>query len=247
MAESAKTRLYCPSLAPGLLELPGSEAHHAARVLRLSAGAAVELFDGCGRYARAEVRDVARSHVTVDVGEVAEDPAIRPGVHLGFAVPKGKRLDWLLEKATELAAASLQPVIFARSVAGGESLSNAKRERWMGHCISAAKQCGLNVLPELRPARPLEDVLADGQGDMLRLLGDTADHAPALREVLDRATAGGEGEILLLIGPEGGLTDEERDACLEAGIHPIRLGQTTLRIETAAVALLSAVRALREA
>ena len=142
-------RLFAPELAEisrrggasaGLeVALPAGEAHHALHVLRLSCGDRVELFGGDGSKASGVIAAATKRQVTVTV-EQFTPPAGRvgPTVHLAFAVPKGNRLDWLLEKATELGAASLQPVIFNRSVAGGEELGENKFQRWMGHCISAA-------------------------------------------------------------------------------------------------------------
>jgi 16S rRNA (uracil1498-N3)-methyltransferase len=131
-------------------------------------------------------------------------------------------------------------VIFHRSVAGGE-LTEAKRERWLAHCVAAAKQSGLDFLPDLRPPAALAAVLARS-GGMLVLVGDPAGDARALAAALAGRKLG--QDVLLLVGPEGGLTDEERGRVLAAGAVPVRLGATVLRIETAAVALLAATLAL---
>jgi 16S rRNA (uracil1498-N3)-methyltransferase len=176
--------------------------------------------------------------VCVRVPQVESTPPIRPAVRVAFAVPKGKRLDWLLEKATELGAASLQPISFERSVAGGKPLSDAKRERWLGHCIAAAKQSGLNHLPQVNDIRRLDDLLMENDG--LTLLGDLDRSARPLRDVL----TGTVDSMTLIVGPEGGLNDAERAAAISAGAIPVCLGQTTLRIETAVLALLAGVRTM---
>ena len=242
-------RFFCPDVARAwiagggqagpapVVELPGGEAHHAAHVLRLSHGQVVELFDGQGLQAAGRIVSVRKGHVAVSVERVI-GPAARtaPLVHLAFAVPKGSRLDWLLEKATELGAASLRPTVFERSVAGGE-LTAGKRDRWLGHCVAAAKQCGLNWLPELCPAAALAEVLGERPG-ALRLAGDVGGASrPIGQAMLGRAGR----EVVVLVGPEGGFTPQERDAIAGAGFVPVRLGRTTLRVETAAVALLAAV------
>ena len=221
------------------LALPPTEAHHAAHVLRLKVGDAVELFDGRGGVAAGRIVGSSRHEVVVGIEEpLAPATAPRPRIHLAFAVPKGRRLDWLLEKATELGVESLAPVRFARSVAGAEALSPAKRQRWLGHCIAAAKQARTAFLPVVEDARPLDAFLAGvGPG----LYGDLADAATAVRDVLDRH-AGAEA-LHVVVGPEGGLTEAERLAMQAAGLEPARLGQTTLRVETAAIALVAAVRA----
>ena len=128
MSQEDLPRFFALPINPPAVELPAAEAHHALNVLRLRAGMEVEVFDGQGAHAVGRISHARHGQVTVTVLRV-DPPTCRPEpvVHLAFAVPKGKRLDWLLEKATELGAASLQPVVFQRSVAGGEELSEGKR------------------------------------------------------------------------------------------------------------------------
>jgi 16S rRNA (uracil1498-N3)-methyltransferase len=242
--KEGRPRFYVPDLTEGAeVALPQTEAHHAAHVLRLAPGAAVELFDGCGRAAGARIATVRRGDVTAVV-ESVRGPVARagPAVHLAFAVPKGSRLDWLLEKATELGAAALRPVRFERSVAGAGEFSEAKREKWLAHAIAAAKQSGLDYLPTIEDPLPLEKFAAAcGPG----IYGDLAADARPIAEVLRSLAAGGtqklERGIVVAVGPEGGLTEAERGALRAGGFVPVRLGHTTLRIETAAVAILAAV------
>lgn len=245
-------RFYVSALTVGEVFLSAGESHHARSVRRLGAGDAVKLFDGRGGFAEGEIVNITRRETRVRVGEVAAQLQPWPGVHLGFAVPKGKRLDWLLEKATELAAASLWPVVFERSVAAG-----GKADRWAGHCLSAAKQCGLNWLPVLHEPRSLPDFLAGAwdkaprgaESRTIFLAGDLLDSAASLAEVFQAESLGnsdghGFDEVVLLIGPEGGFTEGERQAIAAGGFQPVRLGTTTLRIETAAIALLAGIRAM---
>ena len=242
-------RFFAEDLSPETVRLSADEAHHALRVLRLGEGAAVELFDGRGGLAAGRIAGVKRNAVDVLVEQRRSlGPRPAPPVHVAFAVPKGKRLDWLLEKATELGAASLRPVVFEHSVAGqiAGRLPPPKRERWLSHCVAAAKQSGLNWLPQLADPLPLGEFLeqelfaAEGY---VGLVG-VAEGARSVREVLARAPHG--REVCLLVGPEGGLTHEELRAAAEAGFVPARLGRTVLRVETAAIALLAATVALRE-
>ncbi len=238
-------RFHAEPLDADAVTLSGAEAHHALNVVRVRAGEPVELFDGRGGLAEGVVADTGRGELTVRVTgrrRLAERPT--PRVHLAFAVPKGKRLDWLLEKATELAAASLQPVVFARSIAGGERLSDGKRQRWVSHCIAAAKQCGGDFLPELHDPLPLAEWLRDqAAADQTGVFGSCDAWAAPAGEALRRLTG---GDVCVLVGPEGGMTDEEAAAAGEAGFRPVRLGRTTLRIETAAVALLAVATATME-
>lgn len=247
MPQENAPRFYVPDLPRTgqnePLTLPAEESHHVAKVLRLRPHDPVELFDGRGRVGRGELSAVDRRRSQVRLQEVISTQPAHPAVHVAFAVPKGKRLDWLLEKAPELAASSLQPVVFARSVAGGDTLSEAKRQRWMGHIVSAAKQSGLNHLPQLRPMVALRELLASTDGS-LRLLGDASERSVPLRTAL--AEAGETPDVTLLVGPEGGLNEEELAAADDAGVRRVRLGSTTLRVETAAVALLAGVRTMRD-
>jgi 16S rRNA (uracil1498-N3)-methyltransferase len=231
-----------PGEAGATVHLPLDEAHHALHVLRLVVGANVEVFDGCGAVASARIVGARRDDVALEIFGLTKVVRPDPIVHVGFAVPKGKRVDWLLEKATELGAASLAPVVFARSVAGGDELSPGKRQRWLGHCISAAKQCGLNFLPEMIEPMNIEQFIK-AHADDLRLLGDPAAQAPLAATLGNRS----RGQALcILIGPEGSLTDQEQSMAVEAGFAAARLGQTILRTETAVIALLAAVVAMCE-
>jgi 16S rRNA (uracil1498-N3)-methyltransferase len=247
MAETDKRpRFFVPDLpaeAPAHVDLPQAEAHHALHVLRLRAGAAVELFDGRGRRAEGRIADADRRRVAVAVERAwTESRPAGPLVHLAFAVPKGSRADWLVEKATELGLASLRPTIFERSVAGKEPLSAAKRERWLGHCAAAAKQAQVNWLPAIEDAAPLGDVLARASGALI-LVGDTTAEAMPVLEAMARRA---DEEILLVVGPEGGLAEGERALLRAAGAVAVRLGRSVLRVETAAIALAAAVIALAE-
>jgi 16S rRNA (uracil1498-N3)-methyltransferase len=241
-------RFFFDDLSQPRAALTGAEAHHAAAVLRLASGSPVELFDGDGRLARGTIESVSTKRLVVALKEVTTTERPRPPVHLGFAVPKGKRLDWLLEKATELGAASLRAVVFTRSVAGRPHATDlacpkatAKHRRWRVHCVAAAKQCGLLHLPDLPPPQTVAEFL-DSAPPGLRLVGMADESARPLAEVIDAAET--PEEVTVLIGPEGGLTDDELARVRRVGFQSARLGRTTLRVETAAVALLATANAL---
>lgn len=237
-------RVYVSPLTEGEVLLSKEEAHHVRDVLRLRAGDAVELFDGQGGCSSGEVFRADRKGVVVRAAAPRRDPPARLRLHAAFAVPRGKRLDWLLEKAVELGVASLQPVRFARSVAGGEDLTEGKGNRWFAHCVAAAKQCGLNFLPERKNIQPLSEFLSSG-GEALRLAGDLGPEAVPMRTAWNPADSP-PADVILLVGPEGGFTPAEREDIRRAGYRFVRLGRTTLRTETAVVALLAAARALLE-
>jgi len=228
-------RFFVVSLAGEAVELSADESHHALDVLRLADGAEVEVFDGIGNSADGMLRLHGRKQVEVHIlhrRKAEKHP--EPLVELAFAVPKGKRLDWLLEKTTELGAARLCPIIFERSVA-----KTAPSSRWRSACIAATKQCGADFLPKIAEARKLTDFLADVEAD-IRILGDAGGEMNIPAAIKEWSPG---KRIVILIGPEGGLTDDETAAAVRAGFSPVRLGNLVLRVETAAVALLAAVNA----
>ena len=163
---------------------------------------------------------------------------------LGYMFEEKARRPFLPEKATELGVASLAPLALERSVSGGDALSAAKRRRWTARCIAAAKQSGADFLPAIEDPLSLQDFLAGAIGG-IGLYGDlSASTVPVAAALRDRA--GQAGAYYIVVGPEGGLTDAERQALDGAGFGAVRLGRTILRVETAAVALVSAVLALQE-
>ena len=232
-------RFFVSDLSGDEVQPHPSEVHHALHVLRLKGGDEVELFDGAGVVATGVIGHIDRRNVVMHVtARRTCPPAALPAIGLAFSAPKGKRLDWLVEKATELGAASLQRVIFDRSPPPAKAESAAKSDKLLVHCISAAKQSGLNFLPELPAPVALAEILT-ARDDSLRLLGDTGPDALPLAEAIELAPAPLDA-VRLLIGPEGGLTESERGQSMAAGFIPVRVARTTLRTETAAVALLAA-------
>jgi 16S rRNA (uracil1498-N3)-methyltransferase len=235
-------RFFVSDLSSDEVQVHRSEVHHALHVLRLKEGDEVELFDGSGHVAAGVIGDVDRRNVVVRVtARQTYQPAARPLIHLAFGSPKGKRLDWLVEKATELSAASLQRVIFERSSPNAKTESTAKNDKLLAHCISAAKQSGLNFLPGLPAPVTLAEMLS-ARDDSPGFLGDIAPDAAGLSEALDGKLPC--ESITLLIGPEGGLTESERNESIASGFIPVRIARTTLRTETASIALLGATVAL---
>ncbi|HTE40007.1 MAG TPA: 16S rRNA (uracil(1498)-N(3))-methyltransferase, partial [Steroidobacteraceae bacterium] len=219
---------------------PPAGANHVARVLRLRAGAALVVFDGTGGEYRAEIASVAGNNVTVAVGAhiqgVVESP-LRITITQG--IPRSERMDWALQKATELGVAVIAPVIAARSVVRlDESQSAKKLEHWRNIVIGACEQCGRNRIPQVLQPRSLREHLTTHPKEGLRLvLNPTA--PGSLAGLTSMPT-----KVELLIGPEGGLDDDELAHAQTAGYVPVRLGPRVLRTETAAVTALSVLQAM---
>jgi len=236
-------RFHCPAaLATGQsLDLPAGAARH-VQVLRLQPGARITLFNGEGGEFEAAIERIGRSGVRVQVaGHSAVEREARREVRLAVGMPANERMDWLVEKATELGAAAIQPVLADRSVLKlqGER-AGRKQARWQGIAIAACEQCGRNRVPPVHEVLAFGDWIAAMQLDPAgargtqRLLLSPASDAPLLREL-----AVGHGPIELLSGPEGGFSAAEEQAALAAGFRRVSLGPRVLRAETAPLAALS--------
>jgi len=234
-------RIHCPQpLAAGAaLDLPPGAARH-VQVLRLQPGAPLILFDGRGGEWRAVVQHMGRSEVQVQLE--SHDPVEREAaraVHLAVGMPANERMDWLVEKATELGAASIQPLLAQRSVVRLAGERAARRQaHWQGVAVAACEQCGRNRVPAVHPPLELAAWLkapasappAGGGRWVLSLEADAARTLPA---------PDASESVTLLSGPEGGLSPAEEDAARAAGFRPLSLGPRVLRAETAPLVALA--------
>jgi 16S rRNA (uracil1498-N3)-methyltransferase len=221
-------RFYCPnSPHAGRVRLGVAESRHLSRVCRLGAGDHVEVFDGHGRAMLCEVAGVSEDSVELLVLEdlPPNNPALN--VTLASAVPKARRFDWLVEKATELGVERLIPLVTARSVVVPRAATLTKLKRAI---IEASKQCRRDRIMVLdQPTR--WDQLVRSAAVSQRLLADPEGSPPPGWPVMSAAQA-----VILAVGPEGGFTSEERDLARQTGWRAIRLSVNTLRIETAGLA-----------
>jgi 16S rRNA (uracil1498-N3)-methyltransferase len=235
------TRVFSEELleAGREVSLSASAAAHVARVLRLAAGDELIIFDGRGGEYPAAIIESRGTVVRVQLGaQRAIDRESPLRITLGQAVARGERMDWVVQKATELGVATIVPLITERGVVRLDARQAEKRrEHWRGIVISACEQSGRNRLPDVLPPQSLDQWLANATRDGIRLLLDP--DAPSGVRTLRPATT-----ATLLIGPEGGFSPAEREAALQAGFTPLHLGPRVLRTETAAIAALSALQAL---
>lgn len=232
------------------LELPAGAARH-VQVLRLQPGDAITLFNtgpgwsagvhGSGEF-EATITQMGRSHVQVEIGAhhaIEREP--RRALHLAVGMPANDRMDWLVEKATELGAASIQPLMTERSVL---RLSGERAEKKVGHwqsvAVAACEQCGGNRVPTVHPLLSLAQWLKTHHEHpgpdwpAQRLLLSLRTGSVPLRTLSD-----GNEPALYLSGPEGGLSPNEEDAAMAAGFFAVSLGARVLRSETAALAALA--------
>lgn len=232
---------------PDKLVLDAAEAHHAFEVLRLKAGDRVTVFDGAGHEATVELGVASKTGASLKTLQQAKSAPLPCRITLGQAIPKGKNMDLIIEKATELGAAEIIPLISDRSIVrlSAEDAKD-KQEKWRRVAIEATKQCGQNWLPEVAvPITPRAYFDSRPKFDLMLIasLQPDAQHLKAiLRDVM------GEGasaklkkpkSVLILVGPEGDFTPAEINLAKGAGCRPITLGPIILRTETAAIYCLS--------
>lgn len=231
-------------------DLPDEAARHVGQVLRMRAGEALILFSGDGREFDAVIDTVERRRVAVQVGAARHvDRESRLSVTLAQCVSKGERMDYTLQKAVELGVSALVPLLSARSVVklDGERWEK-KQEHWRGIVVAACEQSGRTRLPAIAPVRKLDAYLAAPTPTPSPT--PTPTPAEGLRLVLaptatvSLKTLAPAAAVTLLVGPEGGLADDEIAQALRAGYTGITLGPRILRTETAGVAALAALQAL---
>jgi 16S rRNA (uracil1498-N3)-methyltransferase len=228
---------------PGAPALAGSEAHHARDVLRMRVGERLVLFNGRGREITAEIVDLGSDEIGLRKLHEAETPPLQCRIVLGQAIPKGKNMDLIVQKAVEIGASEIAPIISDRTIVQIDSESaTQKQSKWQQIAVEAAKQCGQNWLPHVHAPRKLSEFLASEQSFDLQLIGSLQPGAQHLKKVLADYSSEHQhrpGSVLMLVGPEGDFTPGELALAHCHGCHPITLGPIILRVETAAIYCLS--------
>jgi 16S rRNA (uracil1498-N3)-methyltransferase len=243
-------RFYCAqALSTGAsIELPATAARH-VQVLRMQPGQTITLFNGAGGEFEAVIEHMGRQDVRVVVGaHQALEREAQHQVHLAVVMPANDRMDWLVEKATELGVQRITPLMSQHSVLRlqGER-ADKKLVHWQAVAISACEQCGRNTLPQIDALQNLSSWL---QSDWVAHIQNTQDtHSATKAAVLslhpstqglgEWATKNHSTSWLLLSGPEGGLNDEEDALARAKGFAAVKLGERVLRAETAALAALA--------
>ncbi|MBB3048400.1 16S rRNA (uracil1498-N3)-methyltransferase [Litorivivens lipolytica] len=215
------------------LQLDDSASRHLCQVLRLNRGDVLVLFngDGCSYPARISHADKKKAQVTVEDCDQRALESPFP-IHLGIALSKGDRFDWVLQKATELGVTAITPLQTQRvDVKLNRERAEKKQRHWQQVIISACEQCGRNRLPQLAEPQTLQDWLGEVEADQKWVLSPA--HEGGLRPSQSASSAA------LLVGPEGGLEDDEVKLALNAGFEALQLGPRILRTETAPLAAIS--------
>jgi len=234
-------RFYVQNLDERALD--AAESRHATQVLRLKEGSLITAFNGRGKEAKVRITSACKERVEFEVLSQQQNPL--PACHLQLcqALPKGKAMDWILQKVTELGVQSIFPIQSDRSVVAiDEDKSEHKLERWTQTVSEACKQCGQNWLPQVHAPSSLQAFLDSLNPGGLRLIASLQPEAKPLPQVLKDAWAQGPvPHIIYMVGPEGDFTPSEIGKARAAGFLPVSLGPNILRTETATLYLTSAL------
>ena len=237
----ATPRIHCDvRLGPGAqFPLSADAAQHVSKALRLKAGDGLVVFDGRGGEYEASIQRIDRGSVDVKVGafrDVEREAAFRVGLVQGL--PEADKMDWIIQKAVELGVAHVQPLVCDRSVVrlSGER-AERRKSHWQRVAIAACEQSGRNRIPEVRETLTFQNWLAT-PSDAPRWM-----FSPGAAPLAARVEAPPEG-LELLVGPEGGLSEREKDLAASRGCERVGLGPRVLRTETAPIAALAAMHAL---
>jgi 16S rRNA (uracil1498-N3)-methyltransferase len=239
-------RFFVPrsSISNGCGTIVGDEFDHISRVLRLTAGDLIGVFDDQGWEHEAAIRRVDADHAEFEVLRSCEAQRESPlNLTVAVALTKGEKMDFVVEKATELGAHAVVPVLSAHTVPRLDERKRTKREeRWKKIALAAAKQCGRSRVPEILAVCAYSDFISRPAGSTLKLLFWENATQHTLEQL--HAQESGARSVILAIGPEGGFAPEEVELARRYGYRPVSLGRRILRAETAAVAALSLVQYL---
>ena len=237
------SRFYVPNprIEQGLLKVEGNEVRHIRRVLRLKVGDRLVLFDASAKEYEGIIVEESPSSVVIKVKDIFSPPKESPlEITLAQSLLKGEKMEYLIQKATELGTKKIVPFFSSRSVPLLDKSKKLRRyHRWEKIAIEACKQCGRITVPKVEPLQNYSEMLGMAPSEALRLIL-WEKKGQGLKEVLKES--GGRTKIFFVVGPEGGMSDEEVGEAEKAGFIPITLGKRILRSETASLCLLSVLQ-----
>ncbi len=227
-----------PSIQNGLLKIEGDEVKHIRKVLRLKTGDEIVVFNGLGKEYEGTILEEKASSVLVKVQNIFFPQKDSPlEVTLAQSLLKGEKMDFLIQKATELGVKEVIPFFSSRSVPLLERSRRLERHRrWERIAVEASKQCGRGVVPRIELLKDYSEMLQIASPEGLRLILWEREGV-RLKEVLERSEE--KAKIFFVVGPEGGFSQEEVDGAEKSGFIPVVLGRRVLRAETASLCLLS--------
>jgi 16S rRNA (uracil1498-N3)-methyltransferase len=217
--------------------LEGDEAKHLAQVLRIQPDKWITVFDGVGNRAEAKVLSVSKHRVDLMLDLAESRPTPLPEITLAQAIPKGKNMDWIVQKAVELGVSKIQPLVTRHTIA---SPGDNKANKWRRTALEACKQCGQDNIPVIEDPLTFAEWIAKPRETELQLIASLADNPKNFRDTLQSHPD--LQSVTITIGPEGDFSPEETESALAAGFIPVSLGELVLRVETATMLCLSAIR-----
>jgi 16S rRNA (uracil1498-N3)-methyltransferase len=233
-------RFYVPQprIEKGMLRIEGDEVRHIRKVLRLKAGDEVVVFDGSAKEYEGTIIEEGSASVMIVVQNVLCSKSESPlEIALAQSLLKGEKMDYLIQKATELGVNRIIPFFSSRTIPLLEESRRLKRyHRWKRIAVEASKQCGRGVVPKIEPLQDYFEMVQTATQDSLRLILWEKEGA-RLKDVLTGSKE--KKKIFFVIGPEGGLTQEEVEHARREGFIPVKLGRRILRSETSSLCLLS--------
>jgi 16S rRNA (uracil1498-N3)-methyltransferase len=225
-------------------DLSAEESHHLLGVMRARQGEEIEIFDGRGMTARAELVSCRekKARVKIHPGNIRHVAPPVPALTLIQAIPKHSGMEAIIQKATELGVMKIVPVMTGRVVVKLDDAAAAARvERWRKIALASVKQCQAAWLPEVDRVVPLAEAAARDRSD-LKIFGSLDPRAPGFREVMGKVDRSSVKSATIVIGPEGDLSGEEQRLLAAAGFQPVSFGEEVLRVETAAIFGLSVLK-----
>ena len=236
-------RFFVPQLYNEEMYIEGVDARHISKVLRMQPGAQLQIVSDDGVSAMAEITAIASERVSVRCLEkLAESHEPRVRLVLAQGLAKGEKMDFIIQKAVEMGAYSVIPVAMEHSVVRLDGAKAAKKvERWQKIAESAAKQSKRDIIPQVQPVQSMAEMLANCDCTT-KIIAYECEDRLSLKAALKAAeAAGGIKELLLIIGPEGGISEGELELARQAGAVPVSLGRRILRAETAGLVAISAI------
>ncbi|MGY6771572.1 16S rRNA (uracil(1498)-N(3))-methyltransferase [Gallibacterium sp. ZY190522] len=233
-------RIYHPTFLAHLsqCQLTEEAMHHVGRVLRMKVGEALELFDGSNHIYPAIIMEINKKQITVALQNAIFDDRESPlNIHLGQVISRGERMEFTIQKSVELGVKTITPLWSERCCVKLDAERMEKKiQQWRKIAIAACEQCGRNIIPEIRPLMKLQDWCAENDGMLKLNLHPRA--SQSIKQLLPPPAAG----VRLLIGSEGGLSEQEIEQTVQQGFTEVLLGKRVLRTETASLVAISALQ-----
>lgn len=238
-------RFYVPSeqVSSDRIHILGSDAAQIMTVLRMKPGENIEIFDSLGNIYLSRIKETGKEKVScIVIEKKREDIESKIDATLAQCLPKGKKMDLIIQKATELGVNSIIPVMSERSVPKIEEKAERKIDHWQKIAKEAAEQSGRSIIPRISPLSRFDDIIKSAKSYELALIPWESEQKNSLKTILKGIQANLlTGKLLILIGPEGGFSVPEVNKAVRSGFKSITLGKRILRTETAAIALLAQV------